>query len=191
MLPMSHGELVARAQQRVGDLEREAAIERLRTAAGEGRLTLDELDGRLETALAARTYGDLDALTADLPDTRPAALHPERESVRLAVRHGHIERLGRWQIPPLVNLDLAHAVAALDLRTSPLPANGLRIHVEARHSSVQLLVSAGTMVEADELARHHAAISDRRARRVAEWSGPLVVVSGSLHHSTLKIKRPR
>jgi len=53
---MSHGELVARAQQRVGDLEREAAIERLRTAAGEGRLTLDELDGRLQTALPlART----------------------------------------------------------------------------------------------------------------------------------------
>ena len=133
----------------------------------------------------------MDALTADLPDTRPTALHPERESVRLAVRHGHIERLGRWQIPPLVNLDLAHAVAAFDLRTSPLPANGLRIHVEARHSSIQLLVNAGTMVEADELARHHGVISDRRARRVDEWSGPRVVVSGSLHHSTLKIKRPR
>ncbi|HEU5331544.1 MAG TPA: DUF1707 domain-containing protein [Actinocrinis sp.] len=188
---MSNGELVARAQQRVGDLEREAAVERLRTAVGEGRLTLDELDGRLESALAARTYGDLDALTADLPDTRPAPLHPERESVRLAVRHGHIERLGRWQIPPLVDLDLAHAVAALDLRTSPLPPNGLRIHIEARHSQIQLLVNEGTMVETDELGRHHAAISDRRGRRVAEWSGPPVVVFGALRHSTLKIKRPR
>ena len=192
MHPMSNGELVARAQQRVGDLEREAAVERLRTAAGEGRLTLDELDGRLESALAARTYGELDVLTADLPDTGPAAVvRPERESVRLAVRHGHIERLGRWQIPPLVNLELAHAVAALDLRTSPLPAGGLRIHVEARHSSIQLLVNEGTMIETDELGRHHAAISDRRARRVDQWSGPVVVVSGTLGHSTLKIKRPR
>lgn len=191
MRPMSNGELVARAQQRVGDLEREAAIERLRTAAGEGRLTLDELGGRLESAMSARTYGDLDALTGDLPDTRPAALRPERESVRLAARHGHLERLGRWQIPPLVNLELAHAVAALDLRTSPLPANGLRIHVEARHSSIRLLAGEGTRVETDELGRHHSTIGDRRGRRVTEWSGPLVVVSGSLHHSTLKIRRPR
>jgi hypothetical protein len=190
MHPMSNGELVARAQQRVGDMEREAAIERLRTAAGEGRLTLDELDGRLESALAARTYGDLDALTADLPDTRPAALRPERESVRLAVRHGHIERLGRWQIPPLVNLELAHAVAALDLRSSPLPAGGLRIHVEARHSSIRLLADDGTMIETVELNRHHAAITDRRARRVTEWSGPLVTVTGTLRHSTLKVNRP-
>jgi hypothetical protein len=51
-------------------------VEQLRVAAGDGRLTADELDHRLETALTARTYGELAALTADLPgisDQRPAA----------------------------------------------------------------------------------------------------------------------
>lgn len=39
----------------------------LREAFGEGRLTLDEFDERTTAAYAARTYGDLLELTADLP----------------------------------------------------------------------------------------------------------------------------
>jgi hypothetical protein len=191
MLGMTNGEVVARAQQRVGDVEREAAVERLRNAAGEGRLTLDELDGRLEAALVARTFADLEVLTADLPDTRPATLRPDKESVRLAVRHGKIERVGAWHIPRTVTLELAHAVATLDLRHSPLPADGLRLEVEARHSVIHLLVPAGMLIETDELVRRHSNLTDRRGRRVAEWSGPQVCVTGSLAHCTLKIKRPR
>ena len=51
---------------RIGHAERDAAVERLRVAAGEGRLTLQELDGRIETALAARTRAELRSLLADL-----------------------------------------------------------------------------------------------------------------------------
>ena len=36
-----------------------------------GRLTRDELDARAGRALAARTYADLAALTADIPPARP------------------------------------------------------------------------------------------------------------------------
>ena len=191
MHDMTNGEVVARAQQRVGDVEREVAVERLRNAAGEGRLTLDELDGRLEAALVARTFADLDALTADLPDTRPATLRPDRESVRLAIRHGKIERLGAWHIPRTVTLELAHAVATLDLLHSPLPAEGLRLEIDARHSVIHLLVPAGMLIETDELARGHSNFRDRRARSVREWNGPKVYITGSLAHCTLKIKRPR
>lgn len=52
---------------RAGDADRDAAAERLRTAHAEGRLTMDELDVRLDAALAARTLGDLEPLTRDLP----------------------------------------------------------------------------------------------------------------------------
>lgn len=38
--------------------------------------TKDEYDGRVETALAARTYADLDGVTADLPVARPAVMAP-------------------------------------------------------------------------------------------------------------------
>jgi hypothetical protein len=52
---------------RATDSDREGVAERLRHATSEGRLTGDELEERLETLFAARTYGELDALVADLP----------------------------------------------------------------------------------------------------------------------------
>ncbi|HTB51021.1 MAG TPA: DUF1707 domain-containing protein [Solirubrobacteraceae bacterium] len=52
---------------RVSDTERERAATSLREHTTAGRLTIDELDGRLETALAARTQRELDALFEDLP----------------------------------------------------------------------------------------------------------------------------
>lgn len=53
-------------QIRIGHAERDEAVEALRVAAGEGRLTLEELDGRIEAALRARTRGDLQDLLGDL-----------------------------------------------------------------------------------------------------------------------------
>jgi hypothetical protein len=55
---------------RVSQDEREEVVELLRKHAGDGRLELDELEERVESALSARTRRDLDALLADLPDTR-------------------------------------------------------------------------------------------------------------------------
>ena len=52
------------------DSEREAAAERLRRAAGEGRLAPEELEQRLGVALTARTRGDLERVVADLPAPR-------------------------------------------------------------------------------------------------------------------------
>jgi hypothetical protein len=52
------------------DAEREAAAERLRRAAGEGRLAPEELEQRLGVALGARTRAELDAVVADLPAPR-------------------------------------------------------------------------------------------------------------------------
>jgi hypothetical protein len=52
---------------RVSDAERDAAVERLSAATGDGRLTLEEFSQRMELATAARTRADLDRLVADVP----------------------------------------------------------------------------------------------------------------------------
>lgn len=52
---------------RASDAERDATVERLRDAAGEGRLTLEEFSDRMEQATAARTRTELDQLVTDLP----------------------------------------------------------------------------------------------------------------------------
>jgi Domain of unknown function (DUF1707) len=52
---------------RASDSDREHAGQRLRHATAEGRLTADELEQRLDVLYRTRTYGELDALVADLP----------------------------------------------------------------------------------------------------------------------------
>jgi hypothetical protein len=58
-------------EMRVSDAEREATAAELREHYASGRLTLDELNERVDQAFAARTRADLDALMRDLPSARP------------------------------------------------------------------------------------------------------------------------
>jgi hypothetical protein len=59
--------MARRANLRASDADREQIAERLRHATAEGRLVPEELEDRLEAAFTARTYGELDAVVADLP----------------------------------------------------------------------------------------------------------------------------
>jgi len=59
-----------RGQMRAADADRDRAVSFLTTAYTEGRLDKDEYDARLETALSARTYADLDHVVSDLPGAR-------------------------------------------------------------------------------------------------------------------------
>jgi hypothetical protein len=53
---------------RASDADRDRVAARLREHFAEGRLTQDELDERVAAALNARTYGELRAVMADLPE---------------------------------------------------------------------------------------------------------------------------
>jgi hypothetical protein len=59
--------MARRSTLRASDADREQFAERLRNATGEGRLVAEELEERLGAVFSARTYGDLDAVVADLP----------------------------------------------------------------------------------------------------------------------------
>ena len=65
-----------REKMRACDADRDRVVEHLNVAYSEGRLSKDEYDGRLESALSARTYADLDQLVADLPAARPPMVAP-------------------------------------------------------------------------------------------------------------------
>ncbi len=72
---------------RAGRADREQVIETLKDAFVQGRLTKGELDARAGRALAARTYAELAALTADIPAS-PAAAPPARPLARAAAGSG-------------------------------------------------------------------------------------------------------
>lgn len=68
-------EAAAWARLRMSDADRERAIEALKIAFVQGRLTKDELDTRAGLALVSRTYAELSAATANIP-ARPAVPRP-------------------------------------------------------------------------------------------------------------------
>jgi hypothetical protein len=70
MTTMNEGIMMNEGPSRVraADRERERVASILRAAAGEGLLTMSEVDERLAAAYAARYRDELDPLTADLPD---------------------------------------------------------------------------------------------------------------------------
>lgn len=61
---------------RASDADRDAAADRLRVAAGEGRLDADELDERLSRAYAARWCSELVGLTSDVTPPPAVAARP-------------------------------------------------------------------------------------------------------------------
>jgi hypothetical protein len=69
----------SRDEMRASEADRTAAGEVLRAALDEGRLDFHEYDERLREAYAAKTYGELNRLMADLPARPPAT--PERSQV--------------------------------------------------------------------------------------------------------------
>jgi hypothetical protein len=70
--PDGHGCTRLRASR----ADREQAIDALKAAYVQGRLTKDELDERVGLALVPLTHAELAALTGDLPDGLTAARRP-------------------------------------------------------------------------------------------------------------------
>jgi hypothetical protein len=85
------------ARLRIGDRERTATAERLAAHAADGRLSVEELESRLERAHAAVLDDELRAVEVDLP---PAARAGRRDP---------------WPAPPFVALLVAAAIAAVAL----------------------------------------------------------------------------
>jgi hypothetical protein len=80
--PVTGGE---QQKMRAADADRDRAAGILGTAYGEGRLSRDEHDARLEDALSARTYADLDQVVSDLSAGHAPPVSPAGRTSGLAV----------------------------------------------------------------------------------------------------------
>jgi hypothetical protein len=94
------------ASLRASDADREAIAERLRRATVEGRLLAEELDERLGTVFAARTYGELDAVVADLPGPRT----PQRRRQAVTQRP-----LTHWVVPAIALMIVFPIIVAITI----------------------------------------------------------------------------
>lgn len=160
--------------------DRDQVVERLRVAAGDGRLSPEELDERLERALTARTYAELAAIVADLPApgaTVPsaAALSPDdapvKELIRLHVSSGHAGRDGRWVVPDRMDLKTSSGHITLDFTQAVITKPTLHIDAEVASGHITLITKPGIVVDADDVTVRNGRIEVR-----APWSDDVPVL---------------
>ena len=96
------GELQGAGGYRVGDADRNRTADLLKEAHAAGYLTLEEVDERLGTALAARTRGELDRLVADLPPEWRASQQPAPPTARTPRQRPAFTPEVVWLVPLLV-----------------------------------------------------------------------------------------
>jgi Domain of unknown function (DUF1707) len=131
-------------------------VELLRVSAGDGRLTAEELDERLELAMTARTYGELARLVADLPAqgsaASPAAAPRAKDVVRIDTRSGHVRRVDHWVVPQRMEVKVTSGSVLLDLTQAVITEPVLKLDIEVRNGHVRLLTLPGIVVDADDVA---------------------------------------
>jgi len=175
--------------------DRDKVAEQLRVAAGDGRLTADELDQRLEAALTARTYGELAALTADLPGVAKVepdvpAVRPQRAG-RIDVGSASVKREGQWEVPQHLDVRIGSGAVVLDLTRTAVPHSRVEIDAEVRSGSLKIVTRPGVVVDATDVTLRSGNV------KIRSWPGPprpvslLIHVTGSVTSGSITARPPR
>jgi len=151
---------VARSELRASHADRDRVVELLRVSAGDGRLTAEELDERLELAMTARTYGELARLVSDLPaegsaaNVAPAAATAAKakDVVRIDTRSGHVKRVDRWVVPQRMEVKVTSGSVNLDFTQAVISHPTLKLDVDVRSGHVTLVTKPGIAVDTDDVA---------------------------------------
>ena len=190
-------------QLRVGHAERDAVAAILQDAAADGRLGMDELDARLETALQAKTYADLEPLVADLSvdppwRSRPAsAVAPiqgppspgfsREDPLRLDGGMSSEKRDGIWVVPPFVRISSGLGSVKLNCLQASAASPVIEVEVIAGAGSVVIIVPDGWAANDDRLGK---SIGSKaiKVSRIPAPGQPLLLLWGSLGLGSFKVR---
>jgi hypothetical protein len=193
---------------RVGHAERDAVAEILQEAAADGRLDMDELDQRLEVALQARTYADLEQLITDLstdppwrsgpgPVPRPPAVlqgppapgYSREDPLRLEGGVSSEKRDGVWVVPPFLRLSSGMGSVKVNCLQATAAAPVIEVEVIAGAGSITMILPDGWAVNDDRLGKSMGSKTIKVARTPAPGA-PLLVLYGSVGLGSLKVRPP-
>jgi hypothetical protein len=168
-------EVRSASELRASHEDRDKVVEVLRTAAGDGRLTAEELDQRLDAALTARTYADLAVLTADLPAgpgsaARGPAPKP-KDLIRFDCRSGSARRDGRWVVPRRIEVQVTSGHVVLDFTEAVISQSSVQIQASVNSGSLTLVTKPGVQVDTDEVAIKSGSVQVR-----APWDPDMPVI---------------
>jgi hypothetical protein len=142
--------------------ERGKVIEALTEHFAQDRLSMEELEQRLDRVYAATTPSALSAVLADLPalvaPLAPAASAPVAQSgtgrseKSLFAFMSGVVRKGPWAVPKTINAIAIMGGIELDLRFAHFTAPVTEIQILAIMGGVEVIVPPGVRVESDGFA---------------------------------------
>jgi hypothetical protein len=166
-------------------------VEELRIAAGDGRLTAEELDERLEAALTARTYQELAVLTADLPRPGAAAgLAQPKDVIRMVHRGGNARQVGRWVVPKRMDVQVVGGNAKFDFTEAVVTERTLKVDANLRGGNLIIITRPGVVVDTSELVMTGGNIKNSNPWPDAP-TDLTIEVAGQLFGGNLKVRKPR
>jgi hypothetical protein len=180
---------------RVSHADRDRVAEQLRVAAGDGRLTMEELDERLERALDARTGSELALLVTDLPatgaDLGSGLPAQAKDLVQIEVSSGSARRDGRWVVPRAMEIKVGSGSARIDLTEAVFTGPLLRIQAQVRSGSLSIITRPGVEVVLDDVSVTSGSAKVRR--RASDPTAATVLrveVSGGVRSGSIVAKPP-
>jgi hypothetical protein len=194
MLPAERGaEPVQPGQLRASHQDRDRVVEILRVAAGDGRLTAEELDQRLEAALTARTYAELAVLTTDLPAAGSAgAVVPEpKDVVRIDCGSGSTKRDGRWVVPHRMDVRVTSGSVRLDFTDAVITQPSLKVDAEVHSGNLTLVTRPGIVVDADEVSVRSGSVKVRQPWAHDAPVALRIEVTGTVRSGSITARPPR
>jgi hypothetical protein len=180
-----------RPELRVSHEERDQVAEQLRIAAGDGRLTAEELDERLERALTARTGGELAVLLTDLPVAQGSVAPEVKDLVRIDCGSSSVEREGHWVVPRAFEVAVTSGSVKLDFTEAMITQPLLRIDAKVRSGVLTLITRPGMTVDVDEVTVASGSVKVRRPAATGEPTVLRIEVSGSVRSGSIVVRPPR
>jgi hypothetical protein len=185
----------AQPELRASHADRDRVVELLRVAAGDGRLTADELDERLEIALTARTYSELAALTTDLPATAghsaSAVVPTAKDLARIDCGSGTAKRDGQWVVPRRMEVQVTSGSVKLDFTEAVITQSVLTLDADVRSGSLTLVTKPGIVVDADDVAVNSGSVKVKTHQNSAVPVVLRIEISGKVRSGNLQARPPR
>ncbi|GHF10956.1 hypothetical protein GCM10017786_50790 [Amycolatopsis deserti] len=184
---------------RVSDAEREHVVEVLQKAIGRGMIDLDEFTERTDTALAARTRGELNAVLADLPGLVHPEVYPAAPTVSYApdqrlelnAKYSALVRNGRWLVPPEVVVRNRYGSTKLDFSDAQVTAPVVRVELDCKWGSVEVIIPDHAAVDLNAITEiKYGSLQDKTGSD-GKPGNPRLVFAGRLHGGSLVIRHPR
>jgi DUF1707 SHOCT-like domain len=171
--------------------DRERAAEIIRIAAGDGRLSADELDERLEKALTARTTSELAELTADLPAVPGAAAAQPKDLVEISCMGGNAQRNGDWVVPRRMEITATGGNVKLDFTEAVIAVPTLQVDATVRGGNLVLVTRPGVQVDTDGVKMVGGNIRIRPARGPKQPAILRVELTGQAWGGNVVVRPPR